>query len=247
MVIPSTWRELGGGFFGRPVEALRYQLYALAGLNPLGLSAFGLADARGGAALTNAKAWSVVGRLEYEPILGFVIGASGYASDAGKNGTYYLRDKTRVDVSEPIFGFTVDARFRRAGLEWKVLFTEWHIPEAGALMHTFDANGAPLFADATKPVPTRLRGGYVELGYDVFRPLGLSHQLVPFARLEAYNTQSAVPEGYTPDRSFDVRELTMGLSYRPIREIVVKADAQIRERAAGPGEKQANFGVGFMY
>jgi len=246
-VIPSTWREIGAGFFGRPTEWLRYEAYAMAALDPLGVDAGGLAGARGGGALSKAKAWSAVARVEVEPILGLVIGASGYASDAGKNGAYHLRDRTAVDVSVPILGYTLDARFRRAGLEWKILFAEWHLPKAGALMHAYDDAGKPLFADATRPVPTRMRGAYVEAGYDVLHPFGVSHQLVPFARIEHYDTQSAVPEGFTANPTYSMREYTFGASYRPIREVVLKGDYQLRNRKAGPDESQINLGVGFMY
>ena len=48
--------------------------------------------------------------------------------------------------------------FRRAGLECKLLFTEWHLPGSDALMHTYDGNGLAYFADAQKPVATVLRG-----------------------------------------------------------------------------------------
>lgn len=246
VVIPSTWRELGAGVFGNPTESLRYQLYAVTGLDPLAMNGGGFANARGNGFSSKAKAWAVVGRVEYEPVIGLVFGASGYASDAGKNGTYFLRDRTSVSVSMPVLGYTLDARFRRAGVETKALFAEWHLPEAGALMHTWSAAGAPLF-DAKKPVPTRIRGGYVEGGYDVFHPFGLSHQLVPFARLEYYNTQSAVPDGFQENPTYAVREYTFGVSYRPIREVVVKADYQLRNRRAGPDETQISAGVGFMY
>lgn len=246
-IIPSTWREIGAGFFGRPVGPLRYELYAMAGLDPLAIDAGGLGAARGGGAVSKAKAWAVVGRVEVEPVLGFLVGASGYLSDAGKNGKFYLRDRTQVDVSVPIVGYTLDARFRRTGLEWRALFAEWYLPQAGALMRTWDDAGKPRFADPTRPVPTRMRGGYVEAGYDVLRPFGVSHELVPFARLEAYDTQSAVPQGFTADPTRSVREWTFGASYRPIREVVVKADYQLRNRKAGPDDTQVNFGVGFMY
>ncbi len=247
VVIPSTWREIGAGFFGRPVEGLRYELYGMTGLDPRGLSADGLAGGRQGGSFAAAKAWSVVGRAEVEPILGFVIGASGYAGDAGGNSDFYLRDHSRVSLSVPVLGYTLDARFHRAGLEWKALFAEWHLPQSEALMHTFDATGAALFPDATSPVPTRMRGAYVEGGYDVLRPLGVSHQLVPFARLEYYDTQSAVPDGFDRNPTKSVREYTFGASYRPIREIAFKADYQLRNRKLGLDERQINFGLGFMY
>jgi hypothetical protein len=247
VVIPSTWREIGAGIFGRPVEGLRYELYGMTGLDPRGLSADGLAGARQGGSFAAAKAWSVTGRVEVEPLLGFVIGASGYAGDAGANAEFYLRDHARVSLSVPVLGYTIDARFRRAGLEWKMLFAEWHLPQSEALMHTFDATGAALFADATRPVPTRVRGAYVEGGYDVLRPLHVSHQLVPFARLEYYDTQSAVPEGFDRNPTLRVREYTFGASYRPIRELAIKADYQLRNRKLGLDERQINVGLGFMY
>lgn len=246
VVIPSTWREIGVGVFGHPIESLRYQAYAVTGLDPLGMDAGGFANARGNGMQANAKAWAGVARVEYEPVVGLVFGLSGYVSDAGQNGDFHLRDRTSVTLSLPIFGYTIDARFRRAGFELKSLFAEWRLPEAGALMHTFDAEGKPLF-DSAEPVPTIIRGAYVEGGYDVFHPFGISHQLVPFARLEHYNTQAAVPEGFTANPTYSIREYTFGLSYRPIREVVLKADYQLRNRKAGPDETQANFGVGFMY
>jgi hypothetical protein len=247
VVIPSTWREVGAGLFGRPIEPLRYQLYAVAGFDPLGFAANGFRNASTGGEFTKAKAWAVVGRVEYEPILGLVVAASGYASDAGKNGDFHLRDRSTVDVSLPVVGYALDARIRRKGIEAKVLYTEWRFPGSGALMHTYDANGTALFPDPTQPVPTVLRGAYAELGYDVFHPTGISHQLVPFVRVEAYDTQAGVPQGFVANPSYNLREVTFGGSYRPIREIVIKADYLLRYRRGGPDENQASFGVGFMY
>ena len=246
-VIPSTWREIGAGFFGRPVESVRYELYAMAGLDPAGFASTGFRLGSGAGALSNAKAWVAAGRVEYEPLLGVVLGASGYAGDVGKNGSFYLRDRTPVNVSVPVVGYSVDARLRRAGLECKFLYTEWHFPTADVLMHTYDQNGSPLFPDATNPVPTLMRGAYVEAGYDVFHPFRLSHQLVPFARVEAYDTQAGVPQGFTGNGAQSAREVTFGASYRPIRAVVVKTDYMVHYPQTGPTQTTFSAGVGFMY
>jgi hypothetical protein len=231
------------------VDSLRYELYAMAGLDPAGFAAGGFAGASSAGELGRAKAWAIAARVEYEPLLGLVLGASGYGSDAGKNGELYRKNGAAVELLMPVVGYSLDARIRRSGLECKLLYTEWHFPDAGSLMYAYlDAKGqTPVVPDRTQPVPTLLRGGYVEAGYDVLHAAGLSHQLVPFARAEAYDTQAAVPQGFTPNGTFDVRELTMGASYRPIREVVVKADYMLRRRRSGPDETQANFGLGFMY
>jgi hypothetical protein len=247
VVIPTTWREIGVGLFGRPTPWMRYQLYAMTALDPKSLSASGLHDAQEEGSLAGANAWSGAARVEVEPILGAVLGASAYGSDAGPNAKLYPSTHARAGVSVPIFGWDLDARFRRSGLEAKLLYTEWYLPGAGALMRSVDDKGHANFADKSRPVPTRMRGAYVEAGYDVLHPFGLSHQLVPFARVEAYDTQVAVPTGTTPDRTQDVRALTVGLSYRPIQQVVLKTDFQYRAYQSGPSQNQINVGVGFMY
>ncbi len=247
VIIPSTWREVSIGLFGRPVDGLRYEVYAMTSLNPLGISAGGLGGARQNGALASAKAWAATGRVEYEPILGAVLGAAFYAADAGKNADYYLRDQTKVDVSVPLLGWAIDARIRRSGAELKALFAEWRLPGSEALMRTFDAAGNARFTDPLRPLATVMRGGYVEAAYDVLRPLGFSHQLLPFARLESYDTQAQVPTGYQKNPTLAIREYTFGASYRPIPQVVFKGDYQLRNRRLGLDERQINFGVGFMY
>jgi hypothetical protein len=247
IVIPTTWREIGAGFFGRPVEPFRYELYAMSGLDPLGFTSSGFSGATGAGEQSKAKAWAVAGRVEYEPLLGVVVAASGYATDAGQNGNFFNKTGHEVDIRLPVLGFSLDARMKRHGLEAKILYTQWNFPNSGALMQAYAAKSVPLFTDKTNPVPTVLRGAYAELGYNVFHPTKITHELVPFVRVEAYDTQAGVPTGYVGNGAYNVREVTMGASYRPIREVVVKADFMLRYRFVGPDESQANIGIGFMY
>lgn len=248
-VIPSTWREIGVGAFGQPVDWLRYEAYLMTGLDPMGFSAGGVGGGRQNGGLARANAWAGVARVEVEPLLGVVFGASAYVSDLGPNasGQTFLRDANPVDLSLPAVGWAADARFRRSGLEFRAVFAEWRLPESRALMLSYDAAGALNFPDASSPVPTVIRGGYVETAYDVLRPLGLSHQLLPFVRVEGYSTQAEVPEGYQANPQYSVRETTFGLSYRPIQQVVIKTDYQLRNVKLGFDQTQLNFGVGFMY
>jgi hypothetical protein len=247
VVIPSTWREIGIGIFGQPHDLIRYELYAMTGLDPAGFRASGVGGGRQNGAFAAANAWALSGRVEVEPLLGVVIGASLYASDAGANGKFFDRRGDAVDLSLPAIGWAADARWRRSGIEWKVLFAEWRLPESRALMAAYNEAGTLAFPDTKSPVPTVMRGAYVEGAYDVLHPLGLSHQLLPFARIEHYNTQAEVPEGFEQNPTLSVREYTFGISYRPIQQIVFKADYQFRNRRLGFDETQLNFGAGFMY
>lgn len=246
VVIPSTWRELGVGLFGTPRDWLRYEAYFVTGLDPAGFTSRGIGGGRQDGSLARANSWAGTARVEVEPLLGFVAGVSGYLSDAGANADVHAKDGDERSIDAPVLGWAADARWRRAGLEWKVLYAEWHLPESKQLMASFDEDGAPL-VDAKSPVPTLVRGGYVELGYDVFHPFGLSHQIVPFARIERYDTQAAVPDGFAEDPSLRVTQLTFGAAYRPLQQVVVKVDYQLRYPTEGVDEGQLNFGLGCMY
>lgn len=247
VVIPSTWRELSLGVTGEPFEGLRYQAYLTTGLDPTGFSAGGIAGGRQGGSLARTDGPAVVARLELEPLLGAVIGLSGYASDAGANADLYDRRGNPVNLSMPVIGWSGDLRFRRHGFEWRFLYAEWSLPESAALLGTYDAAGTRLFSDPLSPVATRIRGAYLEAAYDVLHPFGVSHQLLPFARLERDDTQAAVPEGYAANPTYVVRDLTMGISYRPIPQIVVKTDLVLRDRLLGVDESIVGLGGGFMY
>lgn len=246
VLIPSTWREIGAGVFGRPQRWLRYELYAMTGLDPMGLGAGGIVNGKQSGSLARAKAWAVAGRLEAEPLPGMVFGVSGYGSDIGPNGSFYDATSQPLDISLPIVGWAADARLRRWGLELKVLFVGFYLPESGTLMATGDLQGVKV-GDPLLPVPITIHGGYVEAAYDVLRPFKLSHQLLPFVRAEAYNTQGSAPTPFVPNATYNVRELTFGLTYRPIQQIVLKADVQLRDKKLGFDQSQVNFGLGFMY
>lgn len=247
LVIPSTWRELGVGMVGRAGVA-RWELYAHTPLDPAGLGPEGLINGRTLGSVSPADAIAVSGRFEAEPLLGFVVGASGYASDAGGALDAWSPTGERLDLSIPVLGAEVDARWRRGGLEARVIGAAWALPEADDLMEALREDGSPYFPEGTGAVASRTQGGYVEVAYDVFHPFDVGdHQLLPFARLEAYDTNAAVPDGWDRDPALNIQEGTFGLSYRPIPTVVFKADLQLRDREYGLDEQQWNAGFGYMF
>ena len=56
--------------------------------------------------------------------------------------------------------------------------------------------------------------------------------LIPFVRYEQYDTQAAVPVGYERNPENDVKELTLGVAFQPIPQLILKADWQQRHNAA---------------
>jgi hypothetical protein len=150
-----------------------------------------------------------------------------------------------------VVGGAFDARLRRGPLEARVVAAQFFLPRSGALLDARRADGSFYFPSPTETgaVPNRTQGGYVELACDVlyFLAPGSAQQLLPFVRAERYDTQAAVPRPFLPRGELRVNELTMGLQYLPIRQLVAKADVQLRDRRYGLDELQINFGLGWMF
>lgn len=248
-VIPTTWRELGLGVTGELGEIWHYELYLTTTLDPLRLDSTGLPSALTFGSLARADAFAVTGRIEVEPLLAVIAGLSFFASDLGGNAEYFRRNRSPRDLKLPLIGYALDARMRRYGIEARLVWAQFFFPNAGDLMAAFREDGSPLFpnVDATGPIAQRIQGGYIELAYDVLHALNAGHELLPFVRLEIYDTQADVPAGYRSDPALDVQELTMGVTYRPIPQLAFKSDVQLRDRRYGLDELQINAGFGYMF
>lgn len=245
-VIPSTWRELGLGLVGKP-GMIRYEVYAITALEPTGFDDVGIVNGRTLGASSPAEAVAFTGRVEIEPSLGLVIGASGYASDPGPGGRWYNAAGERLNLSMPVFGVSADARWRFRGFEARAVGAYWSLPESDDLMEALKADGSPWFQAGAGVVPTQMVGGYAEVGFDVLSFFDLGHALVPFVRLEHYDTQRGVPEGYDANPLRTVDEATFGVTWRPIPNVALKGDLQLRDRKYGDDELGWGVGVGYMF
>jgi hypothetical protein len=248
VIIPSTWREGGLGVFGEPVEGLRYQLYVMGGLDPRGFSpAQGIREGRQEVAEARADGLATSGRVEVEPVLGAVLGVSGYFGLAGPNADLYDLAGAKLKLKVPVWGVSADARARYAGLEARAVFALFRVGDTGALRQAFGAEGQTLGID----VGARLWGAYGELAYDVLRLLARSEQqLLPFVRVERYDTMAAVRDRAqtAADRAYGITDIVMGATYRPLPQVALKADF-LRRKADGPSRAtgQLDLGVGVMF
>lgn len=247
LLIPTTWRELGLGFTGQ-IGILHYDIYAVSPLDPVKFSADGVVAARTLGSFSPAEVPAVTGRLEVEPTPGIVAGVSGYGADLGPVGEWYSAGGERLRLSLPAVSGALDVRARRWGGEFRAVGVLWSMPEADVLMAARREDGSPYFPEGSAALPTRMIGGYVELAWDLFYFFDLgSHQLMPFARLEAYNTQAAVPEGMEADPTRNIQEGSFGLSYKPIPNVVFKTDIQLRDRQFGDDTLLIHAGLGWMF
>jgi hypothetical protein len=248
LIIPSTWREGGLGAFGEPVEGLRYELYLVGGLDPRGFSAAqGLREGRQEVAQARADGLAVAGRVEIEPLLGAVLGISGYFGRSGPNADLYDRAGRRLDLDVPVWGTSADARVRHAGLEARAVFALFSVGDTAQLRQARGADGNNLAIDAG----AKLWGAYGELAYDLLHLVGgTEQQLLPFVRVERYDTMAAVRgRGRLPgDQAYAVTEALAGLTYRPLPQVAFKGDFRLRNAdGPSPTSGQLDLGVGVMF
>ncbi len=243
-IIPSTWRENGVGVFG-DVGPFSYRSYVLAGLqatNGTGVSGFsassGIRNGRSKGARSFAEDVAWVGRLDYVGLPNTQIGASLYTGQAGQNATV-----NNQEVDAPITLWEAHASLERSGVELRGLYAQGTIGDAALI----NRGMATPCTSGTCSVGERLFGGYAQVAYNVFSLMNTNHYLAPFFRYERYDTQQRVPGGYTKSAANSRTEYTVGLTYKPIPQVVVKGEWQDLDNQAETGVNQVNFALGYIF
>jgi hypothetical protein len=93
-------------------------------------------------------------------------------------------------------------------------------------------------------------GWYLEAGYNLLSlaDFGQYFQYFsPFVRYENFDTQKSVPSGFARNPANDRQDLTFGFSYKPIPQVVIKADYQWKDNEADSADNQFNLGLGYVF
>jgi hypothetical protein len=234
-ILPSTWRENGAGVLGS-FGRVNFRAYAVNGMNGAAFRNNGLRGGRqkGG----NARAANVAfaGRLDVTPVPGFFAGVGLYTGGSGQEQV--VLNGERLDVGTTITEVHGQAQFR--GADIRALFAHASIDDAGDVSR---ALGLP----ANAPVAETMRGGYVQIGYNVLSQVKTSLALTPYVRYEEVDTQHRVPAGFTRALAFDGDFKTLGVEFKPISNVVIKTDYQWLTNAAGTGRNQFNVNFGYAF
>ncbi|WP_239649927.1 hypothetical protein [Methylocucumis oryzae] len=174
-------------------------------------------------------------RLDYAPraIPGLSIGGSGYAGYAGQDQAF---GGQKVDVMTQLYEGHLQWKYR--GLEVRALGAWGHIDDADILS-----------AAAGETIGSENYGWYTEVGYDVL-PLLLrstTQYLAPFFRYEQYDTIAQAPVGFADDETKDREIWQFGLQYKPIPNVVIKADYRNFSAKKGTVPDDFNLGFGFIF
>jgi hypothetical protein len=237
VVIPTTWREIGVGAVGAfsGSSGLSYRVFLVNGLKADGFSAeSGIRGGRQEGKEASFANPSVTGRLEWARP-GLRIGGSfWYGGSANQNP---LLGTGSFDNAVALL--SADARFDAGPFMFRGVVANISVSDAEAINAAFGSQTG-----------SRIAGGYVEGAYNVLSTLApaSAQQLNAFLRYEHFDTQAGVPAGVVRDASLARRIATLGLSYKPVYNVVFKGDYQLLRNQAGVGEGQLfSLGAGYQF
>ena len=234
-IIPSTWREMGAGLFGAITPSLTYTAYVVNGLDASKFTSDGISEGRGGGSNAKAENFGYVARLDYDPAVlpGVTVGGSAYVGNSGQNQSFAGQ---KVNAFTQLYETHVQWKYR--SLEFRTLGSWGFINDAAALSA---ANGTT--------IGSQNYGWYSEAGYDVLPMFweNTTQYLAPFFRYERLNTMAKAPAGYTVDLTKDWEIFQVGLQYKPIPNVVIKADYRNYVAKQGLLPDDFNLGFGFIF
>lgn len=239
LILPTTWREAGGGVFGE-AGSLAYRAYLVTGLNAAGFTGEeGIREGRQGGSNALAEDFAFAGRLDYVGRGGLLAGGSLVTGDSGQG---------EIGASARVTLYDLHVQYQWRGLELRGLWTRAEIDDSDAINA---ANGVPpctvdpvACADS---VGEAMKGWYLQAGYDLFSLGEGRGSLTPFVRYEALDTQDGVPSGFAENPAFARSLWTLGVAWKPIPQVVIKADFQDRKDDAQTGVDQFNVGLGWIF
>ena len=232
-IIPSTWREMGAGFYG-DVGDFAYQTYLMTALDAEGFSDSGLRGGRGKGARTPSDDMSFISRVDYVGVNGLTLGGS---LSVGQHGQDNIDSGTGNDIgSVSTMMYELHADYRTGPWVFRALY-------AAADLDDVDQFNAGAGNAAGDELAESMNGFYGEVAYDIMNLIapGATAQVRPFVRWEQIDTQATMGPGGTADPSKDNQIVTMGVNYKPIPQVVIKADYEHWE------DKNDRFNIVFGY
>ena len=222
-IIPSTWREIGIGLYGR---SRRWQgLNWSVGLqNGLDAGAFehgtGIREGRGEGSQASAANLGLSGALLYY-VGKFRIQGSGYYGGAA-GLTQREADSLQLDYGlfgTPVRLLEANAQYLGEKFRVKALAAQVDMRDASRINRAYANN-----------TPQRMFGAYAELGCDLWswiRPAE-KRDLIAFVRFETLDMNAAVPANGIDDPTLRRTYVNAGLAYAPTRGVNVKVDYVLR-------------------
>lgn len=246
-IIPNTWHETGIEFFGeigRGYGLFDYQLQIVEGLNANG---FDRNKWAGGASQgifeeDNFTNPACVARLDYVGIPGLTVGGSFYyckdaAGNSDKQQTYNFVVPVRI--------FSADAQLVNRYVTARCNFLWGNISNSVKLSSKNGKLSSASPYSRTAPIAHKAVSYAGEVGVNVKGIVGNDKcpVIFPFVRYEYYNSQEDVVAPLVADARLKTSMWTAGVNWKPIPQIVLKADYTARKIGGGAYNSENEFAV----
>ena len=236
-IIPSTWRENGGGIYGA-FSNVAFRAYVMNGFNGAKFSSKGVRGGRQKGAKAKSTSLAFTGRVDVTPTPGVFFGASLYSGDSGQGEIDV--DGIEYGIKTTIWDLHGQAQVR--GVDIRALFARANLSDAAKLNEALGLSGS-------KGVAEQMQGSYISFGYDVLSQVtgNAGVALTPYIRYEVVDTQAVMPVGFTRSLSTDIRFITAGIELKPIPNIVLKLDHAWASNDANDAVNQFNINLGYAF
>lgn len=218
-LIPTTWREMGVGIHGSLGDNVDYQLLVMNGLDGTKFSgADGIRKGRQDVDADINRNKAITGRVEIRPLTNLYTNLSFYTANSAPSG-------------KPT-AYTTIAAF-----------------DGKYSLGRFDIAGEYIYVYQDKPgllsneIGNRMSGYWVEGAYHIMpnawkKGKLVDSDLVVFGRYSEFDTQQGnIADPSKASGRFDRNYTTIGLAFKPVTTVAIKADYQIFDDHSGAGEK----------
>lgn len=239
-IIPTTWRELGLALQGTVADGLEYNagLVTTPDASLYSNASQGFRGMRTSGSKTVAHDFGYYLALNWRGTPGLLAGGSVFRGDTAQNGNGVNASTHLASADATLTLWELHAKYSIAGVDLKALYA------AGTLSDTDAINRArSISTGSVNAAPESFHGWYVEAAYHAWQHG--DYDLVPFLRLERYNTQEEVAAGYNTDPKNTERVVTAGVTFKLHPQVVLKADFQ--DYRTDDTKDRWNLGIGYMF
>lgn len=246
-ILPCTWHQTGVSFWGRS-KAWRYEIQFIAGLEA------DLFDAKswvnGGSAspyeFDLANSYASAFRLDNYSIPGLRIGVSGYLGNTAQNSLKAFKYK---DVSGTLAIAALDLDYNAHNWVVRGSIDYGHLGDSEQITKINKTLGKNSVSPQTSVASDAMCAG-IEAGYDLLAQIANQHdkqrQLYIFGRYDYYDSMFRTEGSVVDNPCWSRQKFTIGLNYKPMRDIVIKGEYAYR-RLDAQFNDEPSVSVGIAY
>ena len=248
-ILPCTWHETGISFWGQ-TKKWRYEALLIAGLDA---ERFNNANwIKGGGtspyefSIANKYAGAI--RIDNYSVKGLRVGLSGYYGNTAHNSLKSSRYKNR-NISGTVTVGALDAVYNDYNFIFRGNIVYGHLSDS-YVISTVNTSLPSASPSPRTAVGSDALSWYAELGYDVMsffsRSKNGNEKLYVYGHYGYYNSMYKTEGEILPKAWCEKKIISAGLNYFPMRELVVKAEYQLRQiKAPYNNEPTLSLGIGY--